>query len=85
MNSDVENGPGTYAINKGISLGQVEIDRGNAQNNSVTCKKALVMTTIAPRKPQEWASEADSQARIDKIKTKEAHKGSTFNEKARTT
>jgi len=40
VNSDVEKGPGTYAINKGISLGQVEIDRGNAQNNSVTCKKA---------------------------------------------
>jgi hypothetical protein len=25
---------------KGISLDQVEIDRGNAQNNSVTYKKA---------------------------------------------
>jgi len=30
VNSDVEKGPGTYAINKGISLGQVENDRGNA-------------------------------------------------------
>ena len=29
------------------------------------------MPTTAPRKLQEWASETDSQARIDEIKTKE--------------
>jgi hypothetical protein len=36
------------------------------------------MPTTAPRKLQEWASEADSQARIDKIKTKEAKNTSLF-------